>query len=181
MGSYYYLLSQLPFLTFGQKPPMTSRQFKDLALPLMEKNDAAVFALIDTYNKKNHAEWQPSGSVFFDNWVEWENCLRLNLAKQRFIKIKRDGVPPAEPPEFPSDAVITAAKAMQENPLDAEALINKARWNTIETLQGTDYFSSNSVFAYMLKLQILERHILFQTESGLSEYKSLYASIGDYK
>ena len=170
MGSYYYLLSQLPFLTFGQKAPISSQHFKELALPLLDETDAAILAAMG-----NNLE--PCGSVFIDTWLEWEKTLRLNLAKQRFIKLKRDGSFPAEPPAFPSDAASLAAKAMQENPLSAEVLIDKARWAVIEALQGYDYFNSNSVFAYLLKLMILERQSLFQDETGLSEYKSIHASI----
>jgi hypothetical protein len=44
-------------------------------------------------------------------------------------------------------------------------------------LAGIDYFSKNVVFAYFLKLLLLERQQLFDTEKGFTEYKSLYVSI----
>ena len=176
MGSYYYLLAQLPYPVFGQKPPMSSVEFKELAMPLMDEKDALLLAAI---NIDSHpVETSPlSGCDFIDKWREWERALRLNLAKLRSVKIKREGYISVDPPGFPVDAVTAAAKAMQENPLEAEVLIDKARWSAIDSIQGNDYFDRNSVFAYLLKLMILERQASFQAETGFSEYESLYASI----
>ncbi|MCX7948918.1 MAG: DUF2764 domain-containing protein [Treponemataceae bacterium] len=42
---------------------------------------------------------------------------------------------------------------------------------------GFDYFGRDSVFAYYLKLQILERRSLFTRERGLEAFSSVYASI----
>ena len=82
-------------------------------------------------------------------------------------------------PGFPVDAATSAAKAVAaaDSPLEGEVLVDRARWSAIEMLQGNDYFDRNTIFAYMLKLLILERRALFQVELGFSEYKSLYASI----
>jgi len=197
VGSYYYLVSQLPYLMYGQTPPMSPEAFRELATPLLEKQDAA---LLDTIaldplplgsGEASYAEKVPScGSEFIDNWREWERILRLNLAKLRFIKTKREGVFPVEPPGSPPAAVSAAAKALNEAPIEGETVIDKARWDAIDSLQGTDYFDRNTIFAYMLKLLILERQASFNVEKGFAEYKSLYASIleqsgtlsaGDYK
>jgi hypothetical protein len=119
-----------------------------------------------------------SGCEFVDRWRDWERTLRLTLAKHRAIKTKWDDAS-VEPPIFPADAVSVAVKAAvgTENPLEAEILIDKARWNTIEVTLTGDYFGRNTVFAYLLKLLLLERSELFQTEAGFTEYNSLYSSI----
>jgi hypothetical protein len=64
-----------------------------------------------------------------------------------------------------------------ESPLEAEALLDRARWSAIERFQGIPYFDRNTVFAYLLKLLILERSASFKVDTGFAEYKSLYASI----
>jgi hypothetical protein len=118
-----------------------------------------------------------SGSKFIDKWREWEWALRLNLAKHRALKLKHEGAL-AEPPVLPTDAAAVAHKAIaEESPLEAEILLDKARWEVIDDFRGFNYFGSNTVFAYMLKLLILQRRALFEIETGFSEYKSLYASI----
>ena len=179
MGQYYYLVPQLPYLVFGQTPPMSPEAFRDLVMPLMDEQDAAMFDMIGLSLKPpiGNAADVSSGSDFIDKWREWERILRLNLVKHRSGKLKRE-TPSAEPPVIPSDAASAAAKAVQETPLDGEITIDKARWNAIDNLvAGSGLFDRNVVFAYMLKLIILNRQALFQTERGFSEYKSLYASI----
>jgi len=157
-------------------------------MPLLTEQDAALMDLIgldplplkpdDKKPGPAYAGNIPAcGCEFIDNWREWERALRLNLAKLRFIKTKREGVLPVEAPGSPADAVSVANKVINEGPMEGENLIDKARWNAIEALQGTDYFDRNTIFAYLLKIMILERQALFQTDTGYSEYKSLCDSI----
>jgi len=191
VGSYYYLVSQLPSLIYGQKPPMLPEAFKELAKPILSAEDAA---LLDTISLDpapcgehsspgiTYAEQAPpSGSDFIDGWREWERTLRLNLARQRAVKVKREGAALAEPPVIPADAASAAhgAIASVDSPLDADIFLDKARWSAIDALQGVEYFDRNTIFAYLLKLLILERRAAMQPETGFSEYKSLYASIMD--
>jgi len=185
VGQYHYLVPQLSYLVFGQTPPMSPEAFREQAMPLLDEQDAA---LLDTIglDLKPPLDGSPgyaagaalsSGSDFIDKWWEWERVLSLSLAKARCGKLKREA-PSTEPPILPSDAATAAVRAVQESPLAGEMLIDKARWQAIDTLlEGSGYFDRNVVFAYMLKLIILKRQALFQTEKGFSEYKSLYASI----
>jgi hypothetical protein len=168
---------------------MTPEAFRELALTLLDEQDAALLDMIGL-GLKPPLDAVSSGSDFIDKWREWEKILRQNLVKHRAGKLKREA-PATEPPALPSDAAAAAARAVQETPLDGEVIIDKARWHAIDTLlEGSGPFDNNVVFAYMLKLIILNRQNLFQTEKGFTEYKSLYASIleqsgkltaGDYK
>ena len=186
MGSYYYLLAQLPHLLYEQKPPMSSSAFIDLALPLLDEGDAALFKQLsldtgtvssgDGYSYAAAA--QSTGCDFIDGWRLWERALRLNLAKHRSIKRKLDTPSLAEPPYAPADAAAAAVKAINSaTPLDGEIAIDRARWDAIGVLAGNDYFDRNNVFAYFLKLLLIERRQSFDTEKGINEYESLYASI----
>ena len=190
MGSYYYLIAQLPFLIYEQKPPMSSSAFKALAESLILEDDAALMGSLSLEPAPPGAGSDgPSYAVpaaltgcdFIDGWREWERSLRLNLAKHRAIKLKRDSVSTFEPPSFPADAAAVAVKAVtgEWSPLEAEIFLDRARWNAIEILAGNDYFDRNNVFAYFLKLMLLERRQSFNAETGFAEYKSLYASIID--
>jgi hypothetical protein len=83
-----------------------------------------------------------------------------------------------EPPGLPPEAEAAAkAAASLESPLEAELLLDKARWDAIGTLQGLDYFGRNTVYAYLLKLLLMERRSSFKSEEGFADYKTLYASI----
>jgi len=176
VGLYYYLMAQLPHLVYEQKPPMSSNDFLELAKPLMSKSDRSFFDKI-TLSSSLHDEAK-TGCGFIDNWRTWERSLKLNLAKQRAIKLKRDNIPMEEPPATPLEAVAAASKAVDESsPLDGELLLDKARWYAIESLVGNNYFDRSNVYAYFLKLLIIERREAFNVEKGFTEYKSLYASI----
>jgi hypothetical protein len=171
---------------------MSSAAFRNLAGTLMAKEDAALLDQVSLdpdpvgtslgipAGVPSYAEKAPSsGCAFIDRWREWERTLRLNLAQARAQRIRREGGAPVEPPGHPAEAAALAlnAAAVDESPLEAELFLDRARWNAIEELGGIDYFSRNTVYAYLLKLLLLERHSLFDTEAGFAEYKSLYASI----
>jgi hypothetical protein len=169
---------------------MSSAAFRDLARPLLSDGDAALLDLVALDPQPaREGEENPayadnaaaSGSDFIDRWREWERSLRLNAARHRAIKTKRENGAPVEPPIHPADAAAAAVKAVvaTESPLEAETIIDKARWAAVDALQGSDYFDRNTIFAYLLKLLILERRASFKTEEGFAEYKSLYASILD--
>jgi hypothetical protein len=64
-----------------------------------------------------------------------------------------------------------------DSPLEAEIFLDKARWSALEQFQGIAYFNENTIYAYLLKLQLMERRLAFKTEEGFAEYKTLYASI----
>jgi hypothetical protein len=180
-------MAQLPFLIYEQRPPMSSAAFKALAEALMTEEDAVLLEQIHIDpdpeglgGVPSYAQAAPStGCEFIDNWREWERSLRLNLAKSRAVKLKRDNISTLEPPFMPTEAVAAAHKALNSDisPLDGELLIDKARWNAIDVLAGNDYFDRNNVFAYLLKLLLLERRLSFNVERGFTEYKALYASI----
>ena len=191
MASYYYLAAQLPYLSYGQKPPMSVAEFRDQTKPLLTSQDKVFFDMVDldpadkmedSLEKSGPSyadDARPSGCDFIDLWREWERTLRLNLARQRVQKTKLEGVALVEPPALPTDAVAAAARAVTatESPLAAELVLDRARWDAIEALQGINYFNRNTIFAFLLKLILLERHAMFNVEKGFAEYKSLYASI----
>ena len=178
---------------------MSSAAFIALSETLLSKGDMALMANLSLdpqplfkTGKKNHhdienikaegptyAKAAPStGCRFIDNWKEWERILRLNVAKNRAIKKEREDLILVEPPFAYQDAANAAAKAVSsESPLDGEIIIDKARWNVIDSFVGTDYFDRKNVFAYFLKLLLLERRQAFNAERGFAEYKTLYASI----
>ena len=175
--AYYYLVAQLPGLVYGQPAPMSSTRFRELAAQALSPEDAALLGAFslnpwDT-SLKPGAE---SGCPFLDRWREYEAALRLNLAKYRVAKMKREV--PADIPDYPADAAAAAkAAAALDSPLEAELFLDGARWQAIGLFQGLNYFDRNTVYAYLLKLLLLERRACFRTEEGFAEYKGLYAAV----
>jgi hypothetical protein len=190
VASYYYLTAQLPYLSYGQTAPITLSRFRELCRDNLTAEDAALLELCaldpDPVDPElppeerglSYAELPPeTASAFINRWRAWERALRLHLARLRSQQLKRD-LGPADPPDMfvEAQAAAKAAFAM-ESPLEAELYLDKARWDAIEELQGIAYFHRDTIFAYLLKLLLLERRASFKTEEGLMEYQSLYASI----
>jgi len=173
VGSYYYLAAQLPYLVYGQPLPMSAAAFKALAADAMSAADAA--SLDDC--TLDHELPRKSSSEFINRWKEWERVLRLNLARGRNQKLKREGGA-VEAPDYPADAAAVAKAALaMESPLEAELFLDKARWDVIESFQGISTFSEDAMYAYLLKLLLMERRAAFKADEGLKEYKALYAAI----
>jgi hypothetical protein len=119
-----------------------------------------------------------SGSPFIDSWTVWERAVRLHLARSRAGRLKRDVSSLPEAPADPLDAVALIKAVMAiDSPLEAERYLDLARWTAIERFQGLDYFNRDTIYAYYLKLLILERRSRFRAEEGFMEYKKIYASV----
>ena len=189
MGSYYYLAAQLPYLVYGQGVPMSSSVFKELARDALSASDAEAldYCTLDPFpasaasgsSVRSYAEGAPkTPSAFLNLFREWERTLRLNLAKNRAARLKREGGATVDAPDYPADAATTAKIALtMESPLEAEIYLDKARWSAIESFQGISTFNENAIYAYLLKLLLMERRMAFKTEEGFSEYKALYEAI----
>ncbi|MCL2212125.1 MAG: hypothetical protein FWB95_09415, partial [Treponema sp.] len=162
MGSYFYLMAQLPYLIYEQKPPMSSASFKATAAYFLNSADSS---LLKHLSLDPAFAQEKTNSDFIDNWREFERALRLNLAKERAIKLRRDTMQLQHPPLFPLEAANAASKAIDESsPLEGEIVLDKARWAAIDSMTGSDNFHRNAVYAYFLKLLLLERREAFNTE-----------------
>jgi hypothetical protein len=157
---------------------MTPAHFMELAADKLSSGDLAVLGHC-TLDPELSAP--PTSSAFVNHWREWERALRLNLSKNRAQKLKRSeasGRDAVDVPEHPADAVSAAKNAMlMESPLEAEIYLDKARWDAIENFQGISTFSEDAIYAYLLKLRLMERRSAFKNEEGFTEYKALYAAI----
>ena len=173
--SYYYLAAQLPGLNYGNAAPMSSSKFKELAGTLLSADDA-VWLDQCALNPGVDVATENGLPDFLIRWNEWERALRLNLARWRAARLKRDISLYA--PDYPMDAVAAAKTASaMDSPLEAELFLDEARWTAIDSFQGFDFFHINTIYAYLLKLLLLERRSCFSTEEGFAEYKGLYAAV----
>ena len=64
-----------------------------------------------------------------------------------------------------------------ENPLEAEVFLNGYRARYLEDLRPSDPFCEDAVFYYALKLKIMARIKLFDSEKGVTAYQDIYNSI----
>ncbi|MDR0322835.1 MAG: DUF2764 domain-containing protein [Treponema sp.] len=179
MSNYYYLGAQLPYIIYGQPVPVSSWDFREMAMREMDRSDARdlEFCTLEPIPQEKLTEAKVSSNLI-KAWHNWEEVLRLNLAKNRSMKLNRYDVVFENVPEAPHDAVAAAKNAFNaDSPLEGEFILDKARWNAIEDFLGAEYFSANVVYAFLLKLQLMERKLTFDADEGFAEYKNIYASI----
>jgi hypothetical protein len=166
---------------------MTAQAFKTLCAQVLSPKDVALLELCSLDPEPVPPEGEKSAyaeppaataSHFLNAWRNWERTLRLHLARYRSQRLKWEGAAPVDPPEIPmDDSSVARAAIVIESPLETELFLDQARWNAIEALQGLQYFSANTVYAYLLKLLLMERRSLFKVEEGFAEYKGLYTAI----
>ena len=174
--NYYYFVATLPSISYGDKPPISSEDFREQCKGLLNPDDVE-FLKYCYYDPKLAVETvQPTGSDFIDLLMLRERVLVLNLAFIRAAKLKRPS--PEDPPHDVPRAEARGKTAFEmEDPLEATIYIDEGRWGALEDMTGLNLFGVNNIFAYLLKLQLLERRQLFEAEKGAANYKGLYDTI----
>ena len=70
-----------------------------------------------------------------------------------------------------------AGAVENENPLEAELFLNGYRVRFLDDLRPIDPFCEDAVFYYALKLKMMARIKLFDSEKGTMAYQDIYNSI----
>jgi len=175
-SNYYYFVASLPHLNYGDVPPFSSREFREQCNVFLNKDDAELIKYCCFDPKLAVETVKPTGSSFIDFIMLRERVLNLSLAQLRAARLKRQG-----PEEVPSDMPRAEAMAKSvfelDDPLEAELSMDRARWGILDELVGVNVFGANTIFAYLLKLQLMERKQRFNAEKGQAEYKNIYDTI----
>lgn len=172
----YYLISQLPSLdglNENAHLPITQAAFMELCRRFLGKKAKAELEKLTLIPSRTP---EKSSSALIKRWNEGENHLRLALAKFRAEKMNK---PFSAEEQLFSPGILQAARAAVEieSPLEAEKFLSRYRLDFLETLRPRDLFSEEYVFYYGLKLKLIERMRLFDSERGEAAYKNIYNSI----
>ena len=174
--NYYYFVATLPWLNYGEKPPLSSGDFREQCKAMLDPEDAALLRYCCFDPVLAIETVKSTGSEFVDRLLERERTLIFNMACLRAAKLKRPapGIPPHDIPR--TEAVAKAVVEM-EDPLEAELYMDQSRWVALDEMVGIDLFGLNNIFAFLLKLQLMERRQLFEVERGQTAYRELYGKI----
>ena len=167
MSQYYFFVSQLPLLHFGQTPPLTADEFRDMCTDYLSPRHLALLAA--TLVEKAHA---PSSPVL-ESWKGWERSLRNALVT---IRAKAKGIDPhayLKAADYIVGVPETAQEAVgSETPLDAEMVLAKASWRILEDLEVGHHFDEEKLVLYGLKLRILDRISQWTREAGEETFRA---------
>lgn len=166
-GNYYYLLSSLPYLSFGRPPPISHRILRERSGPWLEGLSLRLFQLA-----RITPEGPPPPEIRnspLRRWYEFEHGLRTELARRRArILGRQEEVVPAASGRPPHRSLVAAGRAFEaSNPLEAEVSLIAERWKFLVDLAFLHYFDLTALLTYSLKLQLLERLSMFDEGRGL--------------
>lgn len=154
MADFYpYLVSSLPMLHFGMKPPFSFEGFLDICCPLIPEKDCEVLRTLPFPEQYAEKGKRPP---IIQRWIEFDGALRNELVKIRAIKKHLD--PAAylrHSGSFSAPAVLAAN--INTSVLDMEKILDETRWKALEDLATGHYFDLDFLITYACKLRILER------------------------
>lgn len=177
MSRHWYLSATLPGLLFGSPPPFSGEEFLSRCRRHMTAKDFGELSRsIEGFTADKAPS--PTQSPFLEAFTSWERTFRNELARLRARKASRDEEACLRITR-PSDRAGRAAAACfaMEDPFQAELLLERERWNAIESLSSLSSFDLDFLIAYRLKLAINERLERLVPESGSAGYKHLYNDI----
>ncbi|NLO24125.1 MAG: DUF2764 family protein [Fibrobacter sp.] len=160
MSNAVYFVSSLPMIQFKDAPPMSVEEFKrQCETNLNDFELGAIEALLDG---KDYPE--PFVSAFYSHETQLKNIAARARATEwdsdiRIMDRPFDGYNVAYA-KMVNDALVKA------NPLEMEEALEEARFYLADELSGVGSFTMAHVYAYALKLKILERLSKLNQEAG---------------
>ncbi len=178
MGSYYYLMAQVPAVLPGAPVILNSGNFRELAGRFLSAADGRVLASLSLEPPRDA---RAVSSRFLREWHARERSLRLALSRARAARLKRDAtltMTEDEDVRKSRDALAVAKAAVAyDNPLAAERYLDSVRLSWVDELSAGHYFDSDAVFAYAVRLLLRERADRFTAEAGREAYSAIYNQI----
>ena len=169
-NQYYYLVSSLPSLFLHETPPIRKDDFLAICKRYVTKSDFVLLESVTLFDSRENE----TPSVALRSFYNFEYRLRNALSRLRSQKlnINRDEFVRND---MPDDLSMPLAEEAfhAASPLMAEEILNKARWRYLDDLEFGHYFDSEKVVIFFIKLQILERIYLFNTQRGREKLDAL--------
>lgn len=159
---YYYFVASLPLLSLEGPPPLSSEDFLSMCDRLLRPQDS------ETMRSLSADPVAEDPSPFAQAWRDREIQLRNALVRIRAARMGRDASPYLRVERTVDAAVekVATDAFSRPNPGEREREIDQFRWRQLEDLAGLGLFSESVVFAYGLKLKILERWATVDASKG---------------
>jgi hypothetical protein len=157
MPKYYtYLISSLPALNFGMKPPLSFERFLEICRSFISEEEFLLLSnlpvAIDEYDKSvSHPT--------IERWLAFDTTLRNELVKIRAQSKKIDEAKYLRGENLIDVAISHTAMSSHRSAsmFEAEKILDEARWQVLDDLGFGHYFDMDSLILYAYKLKILER------------------------
>lgn len=157
MPSFYvYLISSLPALSFGAKPPFSFERLLEICRGLIPEKDSI---LLSALNEMLNGDAADAGNRSLGLIQAFERNMRNELVKVRATRFHLDAEKYLRPGEGQDASVGHVALASYRNPsiIEGERLLDAARWEYLDGISIGHYFDLDALIIYAAKLLILER------------------------
>ncbi len=149
MSNVVYLMTSLPSLSFGQKPPISIDEFNRDAKSQLSARHFKVVESVDIQKMDTTKGGLKNVTSFINDVQQDLSEIRKAKAQKRQPKLER----------LPK-TVITG------NPLVREEKIMQWQWEELDSIEAGKTFTLTEVLVYKLKLQIISRLHSFDKEKG---------------
>jgi len=146
-----YLMSSLPALSYGQTPPISLEEFRDMAKSELSARSFKVLEQVSMQGVDSKARKAKPKSV--DKML---SGLLEDISEIRNSRIEKRQARPA----------LLPGSVLEANPLDREMQIMQWQWENLDDIVTGKTFTLAEVIVYKLKLQLLFRMNSFSTKRG---------------
>ena len=174
MAEYYYLVTSLPFLRYKEPPALCYKDFIDSCAFWMNKKGLHQVkrARIDIENINIEEITNP----LLSSWMVFEHSLRNELVRSRAqnVEVQAENYLRTHIDSDPIVANHVREAVKDPSPYKAETALIELRWDFLTNNEVGHYFDETSIIIYGLKLQLLERLSMFETEKGQKVFHIIY-------
>ncbi len=164
---YWYLISSLPYLRFGEKPSMSSAAFRAACVGWISQDQLPVIeALLE-----NREPPAGDASAWWSREVQLRDAIVRVRAKNRSVDASRF-LKPYDGFSVTIEKMV-ADSFVRPDPLEQEMEIDRVRWMLADELATTESFGFAALLAFTIKLRIAERWAAMDKDVGQEKVGSL--------
>ena len=172
MADFFYFLSSLPALRWGEKPPMTYSRFIAQCRELLGDKLADEAVKLKLLPEDPRDGLSPVAA----SWYDFETFIRNTTAAIRKKRMRKSGTVMTQHETSHFSAL--DSKRIEEimsmpSPLERENALDNFRWNFLEGLSSSYTFCMGAVEIYAIKLLLLEKQESRQYEAGKAAFDKL--------
>lgn len=172
MAQYYFTVAALPMLAFDDEPYFSTEDVVELCASELSGVDLGFVSEAAGYFA--HTDPHAIYSGVLGQFHLWERGVRDASARLRAQRLGWE----AEDRGLDTDPEaerIARDMINQESPLDAEMVLQRARWQELEWLEVGHYFDIGRIVIYLLKLSVIERNRQIDTDRGAERFNEIYS------
>ncbi len=170
-AQFYYQVSSLPMLRFGEPAPMTPDAFTAFCRSQLPPRVA------DALERVALAPGQPPSCDTERQWQHWEVWLRNHIARTRAARLGADPGDSLRPEAdvFPGDRRRVDEILGMTDPLARERELDRLRWRRLDDLAVEHDFDLAALVLYKLRLLLLYRWTNRTPEAGWRAHQAVVA------